>query len=182
MKQRLRAGDRSQICYMGHTARGAAASEREAEMKVKPIAEVLEYLAPAAEETGVEIVDAAWNMRERSLTIWIDAEEGVDLNLCERFHHAADALLDELDPTFGAAYTLNCSSLGLDWPIKTDRDFLRRLHEQVEVHLYAPVDGKKEYEGELLSFNEETFTILTDKGERTFERAKAAKVCLAIQV
>ena len=50
------------------------------------------------------------------------------------------------------------------------------------MHLYAPVDGKKEYEGELLSFNEETFTILTDKGERTFERAKAAKVCLAIQV
>ena len=85
-----------------------------------------------------------------------------------------------IDPTFGAAYTLTCSSLGLDRPIKTDRDFARRLHEKVEVRLYAPVDGKKEYEGELLSFDEETFTILTDKGERTFEREKAAKVCLAI--
>ena len=46
-------------------------------MKVKPIAEVLEALAPAAEEAGVELVDGAWNMRERSLTLWIDAEGGV---------------------------------------------------------------------------------------------------------
>ena len=151
-------------------------------MKVKPIAEVLAFLAPAAEETGVELVDAAWNMREKSLTLYIDAEGGVDLNLCERFHHAADALLDELDPTFGAPYTLNCSSLGLDWPLKTDRDFQRRLHEQVEVHLYAPQDGKKEYQGELLRYDENTFTILTEKGEVTFERAKAAKVCLYIEV
>ena len=50
------------------------------------------------------------------------------------------------------------------------------------MRLYAPVDGKKEYEGELLSFDEKTFTILTDKGERTFEREKAAKVCLYIEV
>lgn len=155
---------------------------REAEMKVKPIAEVLEALAPAAEEAGVELVDGAWNMRERSLTLWIDAEGGVDMDHCERFHRAADALLDDIDPTFGAAYTLTCSSLGLDRPIRTDRDFARRLHEKVEVRLYAPVDGKKEYEGELLSFDEKTFTILTDKGERTFEREKAAKVCLYIEV
>ena len=79
-------------------------------MKVKPIAEVLEALAPAAEEAGVELVDGAWNMRERSLTLWIDAEGGVDMDHCERFHRAADALLDDIDPTFGAAYTLTCSS------------------------------------------------------------------------
>ena len=113
---------------------------------------------------------------------FLDAEGGVDLNLCERFHHAADALLDELDPTYGVPYTLNCSSLGLDWPIKTDRDFQRRLHEKVEVKLFAPQDGKKEYVGELTAFDENTFTIFTEKGEVTFERAKAAKVTLYIKV
>ena len=151
-------------------------------MKVKPIAEVVAFLAPAAEEAGVELVDGAWNMREKSLTLYIDAEGGGDLNLCERFHHAADALLDELDPTYGVPYTLNCSSLGLDWPIKTDRDFQRRLHEKVEVKLFAPQDGKKEYVGELTAFDENTFTIFTEKGEVTFERAKAAKVTLYIEV
>ena len=151
-------------------------------MKVKPIAEVLEALAPAAEETGAEIVDAAWNMRERSLTIWIDAEDGVDMDLCERFHHAADAILDELDPTFGAAYMLNCSSLGLDRPIKSDRDFARRLHDKVEVRLYAPVDGRKEFVGELVCFDEKTFTIISGGCERTFEREKAAKVSLYIEI
>ena len=33
-------------------------------MKVKPIAEVIAFLAPVAEAVGVEIVDANWNMRE----------------------------------------------------------------------------------------------------------------------
>ena len=51
-------------------------------MKVKPIAEIMSFLAPIAEETGVEIVDASWNMRENSLTLFIDAPGGVDLNLC----------------------------------------------------------------------------------------------------
>ena len=78
-------------------------------MKVKPVAEVIEFLRPVAEETGVELVDAQWDMRTKSLTLYIDAESGVDLNLCEKFHRAADEPLDRLDPTFGEGYTLNCS-------------------------------------------------------------------------
>ena len=151
-------------------------------MQIKPMRELEEFLRPVAESVGCEIVEAVWNNREKSLTIVIDAPGGVDMDLCEKFHRAADAPLDELDPTFGAPYTLNCSSLGLDWPIKTDRDFQRRLHEKVEVKLFAPQDGKKEYVGELTAFDGNTFTIFTEKGEVTFERAKAAKVTLYIEV
>ena len=86
-------------------------------MNVKPMKEVEEYLAPVAQSVGAELLEAVWNNRERSLTLVIDAPGGVDLNLCEKFHHAADAALDELDPTYGAAYTLNCSSPGLDRPL-----------------------------------------------------------------
>ena len=151
-------------------------------MKVKPVAEVIDFLRPIAEETGVEIVDAEWNQRERSLTVYIDAEGGVDLVLCEKFHRAIDGPLDELDPTFGQAYTLNCSSPGLDRPFKTERDFLRHLGEAVEVHLYAPIDGAKYYEGELVAFDGETVTIRTQEKERSFPFEKTSKVCLLIEV
>ena len=151
-------------------------------MKVKPVAEIIAFLAPIAEEVGVELVDAQWNMRERSLTLYIDAEGGVDLNLCEKFHRAADGPLDELDPTFGEGYTLNCSSLGLDRPFKTERDFARHIGEKVEVHLYEKTDGSKYYEGELLSFDGETVVIGTEKGERAFPFQKTSKVCLLIEV
>lgn len=151
-------------------------------MKVKSAAEIAEFLAPVADAVGVEIVEVKWDARTKSLTVFIDAKGGVDLILCEKFHRAIDAPLDELDPTFGAAYTLNCSSPGLDRPFKTERDFLRHIGERVEVHLYAPIDGKKYYEGELLSFDGETVTVATENGEKGFPFEKASKVCLLIEV
>lgn len=151
-------------------------------MKVKPVADTVAFLAPIASEVGVEIVDAEWDMRTRSFTVFIDAEGGVDLNLCEKFHRAIDAPLDEFDPSFGESYMLNCSSPGLDRPFKTARDFEKHLGEKIEVRLYAPLDGKKYYEGVLLSFSKGAFTIATDKGEKTFQTEKTAKVCLCIEV
>lgn len=153
-------------------------------MRVRPVAEIIEYLTPIAKEVGVEIADAAWDMRTRSLTVFIDAEGGVDMDLCVKFHNAIDAPLDELDPTFGEPYTLNCSSLGLDRPFKTERDYLKHLGEKVEVHLYAPMGGKKYYEGELLSYDGEnkTVTVRTGKGEIQFPLSGVSKVCLYIEV
>lgn len=151
-------------------------------MRVKPTAEVIEFLRPVAEEQGVEIVDCEWNMRTRALTLYLDAEGGIDLVRLETFHRAADIPLDELDPTFGEPYTLNCSSLGLDRPFKTERDFLKHLGEKVEVRLYAPFEGKKYYEGELKSYQGETFTVCTAEGEKTIPVKAASKVCLYIEV
>ncbi len=151
-------------------------------MRVKPLTEVVEFLQPFAAEVGVEIVDAAWNMRDRSLTIYIDREGGIDILTCEKFHRLIDAPLDELDPTFGEAYTLNCSSPGLDRPFKTQRDFDRHLGERVEVHLYAPLEGGKYHEGLLRAFDGSFVTIESEKGELSFPFEKCAKVCLCIEI
>lgn len=151
-------------------------------MQVKPMREIEEFLRPIAEQTGVEIVEAQWNNREQALTIVIDAPGGVDMNLCEKFHRAADGPLDELDPTFGAAYTLNCSSPGLDRPFKTERDFARHIGEMIEVHLYAPFEGAKYHEGTLLSFADGIIRLATKKGEKDIPFEKTSKVCLLIEV
>ena len=151
-------------------------------MKVKPVKEVIEFLQPIAKSFNAEIIDAEWNMRESSLTLIIDSPSGVDLDLLEKIHRAVDLPLDELDPTYGAAYTLNCSSPGLDRPFKTEADFLRHLGEQIEVHLYAADEGKKYYEGELISFQNNVVKIKTKAGEREFPFEKTAKVCLLIEV
>ena len=151
-------------------------------MKVKPVADTIAFLQPIASEVGVEIVDAEWDMRTRSFTVYIDAEGGVDLNLCEKFHRAIDEPLDEFDPSFGESYTLNCSSPGLDRPFKTARDYEKHMGEKIEVRLYAPLDGKKYYEGVLLSYENGAFTIATDKVEKTFQTDKTAKVCLCIEI
>lgn len=151
-------------------------------MKVKPVKEVIDFLQPVVNGFEAEIIDAEWNMRESSLTLIIDGKNGVDLDLLEKVHRAVDAPLDELDPTYGSAYTLNCSSPGLDRPFKTEQDFVRHMGEKIEVHLYAPVDGKKYFEGELLSFEEGKIKIEAEEGEKEFPFEKTAKVCLLIEV
>ncbi len=154
-------------------------------MKLRSIEEIIAFLSPVAERIGVEIVEAKWTQRkgECSLSIFLDAPKGVDLNLCEKFHLAIDGPLDELDPTFGAPYTLNCSSAGLDRPFKTQRDYQRHLGEEVEIHLYAAEEGKKVHEGVLLSCDNNTATIRTAQGEeRSFGLEKIAKACLFIDI
>jgi ribosome maturation factor RimP len=150
-------------------------------MKVLSIEEIKNALQPIAEELEIEIVDIEFKQgREPALTVFIDTQTGVDLNTCEEFHRAIDPVLDEVDPTFGVAYTLNVSSPGLDRPLKTDRDFNKCLGEKVEVKLFAPLKGKKFFEA-VLKAHDETCVYLDDKGEELkLEKAKLAKICRAI--
>ena len=150
-------------------------------MKVKSVQEIQNALQPIADEMQIEIVEVEFKQgREPALTVYIDIEGGVDLNTCEKFHRAIDPVLDELDPTDGAPYTLNVSSPGLDRPLKTERDFQKNLEKKVEVKLFAPLKGKKFFEATLKG-HDETCVYLEEKGETLkIEKAKIAKICRAI--
>ena len=150
-------------------------------MLTKPIEEIEKALAPIAEELNIEIVEVELKKgKEPALTIYIDTETGVDLDTCEKFHRAIDPVLDEVDPTFGAPYTLNVSSPGLDRPLKTDRDYEKCIGLKVEVKLFAPLQGKKFFEATLKAHDEHC-VYLEDKGaEIKIEKAKIAKICRAI--
>ena len=118
--------------------------------------------------------------KDPALTVYIDTDHGVDLDTCEKFHRAIDPVLDEFDPTFGEAYTLNVSSPGLDRPLKTDRDYLKCMGQKVEVKLFAPLKGKKFFELTLKG-HDENCVYLEDKGEELkIEKSKIAKICRAI--
>lgn len=133
---------------------------------------------PTLTELGYELVDVEYEKQygQMTLTVFIYKPGGVDLNDCEKVSHALDPILDEVNPTGDQPYTFNVSSPGLDRPFKTQRDFERNYGEEVEVKLYAPIKGKKVYEGVLKEKNETTFTILCDDKEVVIECAKAAYV------
>ena len=84
-------------------------------MKVKSNQEILDFCTPIAQSVGVEVVEVEFKQgKNPALTLFIEKDGGVDLDACESFHRAVNDPLDELDPTFGQAYTLNVSSLGVD--------------------------------------------------------------------
>ena len=135
------------------------------------------------EALGFELDEVEYQKEQGNwvLTLYIDAPEGVTLDDCERVSHAVDPILDEADP-IPDAYYLSVSSIGLDRPLKKDRDFARNIGNKLDVKLYAPVNKKKEFLGTLVSFDADSFTIaLVEKGgaagsKMTIARKDAALV------
>lgn len=151
-------------------------------MKIKPLEEIRALLQSVADRMGIELVDVEFRQgHSPALTVFIDTEDGVDLNTCERYHNAIDPALDELDPTYGEPYTLNVSSPGLDRPLKTARDFERCLGEKVEVKLFAPIRGKKTLEGVLAGYDGKNIRLDDGKEEFPLELSRIAKVSRLIE-
>lgn len=150
-------------------------------MNIKPLSELKTFLEAYASPMGIEIVDIEFSDKDRSLTIFIETESGVDLDTCEAFHNAIMDPIDEFDPTYDAPYTLNVSSPGLDRPFRTVRDFERNLGKDVEVRLYAPLKGKKHLDGTLAAFDDTTVTIRAAGEDIKLPRNRIAKINKAIR-
>lgn len=150
-------------------------------MQFKSVEEIRATIEGTAAGMNIEIVDIVFDGKSNALTVYADTENGLDLDTCEKFHRAIDALIDELDPSYGQPYTLNVSSPGLDRPFKTRRDFERNLQREVELKLYAPLKGKKFIEGILTDFDEHSVTVKTEKEELKITLNKIAKINKAIK-
>lgn len=140
-------------------------------------------LKPVIEEMGYELVDVSYEKENggMSLIFTIDKDEGVTIDDCEIVNKKIDPILDELNPTDDKPYTLVVSSPGLDRPLKSDRDFNRNLGNEVDLNLFAKIDGRKAFRGNLKSFDEKTVTIENEKETLTFEREKVASIKLVIK-
>ena len=141
-------------------------------MKVKSVQEIEQALAPVAESVGVEIYEIQFKQgKNPSLTVFLDTDRagGIDLDTCEKFHNAADPVLDELDPTYGQPYTFNVSSPGLDRPFRQTSDFERSLDKKVEVKLYAPRKGEKFFEAVLRGYDPVGGNVTLEKDGETFK-------------
>lgn len=146
-------------------------------MKIKPIEEIKAFLDPIAQKIGVTLAEIEFKQgKNPALTLYIDKAGGVDLDTCAAFHNAVDTPLDEFDPTFGSAYTLNVSSLGIDRPFRCEQDYLSRIGKRVEVRLKNSVKGKKFFDGILLSYDGKTETVrVNDKDTLTFDLKNVEK-------
>ena len=134
-----------------------------------------QLLKPTVEGLGFELCDVEFvkEYGDWVLTLYIDKPGGVTIDDCELVSRTVDPILDEADP-IEQQYYLSVSSLGLDRPLKKDADYQRNLGKRIEVKLFAPQNGKKEWTGELVRYDETTLTIRDGEAERTLERKAVA--------
>src|SRR5262249_40475479 len=72
-------------------------------------------------------------------------------------------LLDVHDAVPGS-YTLECSSPGVNRPLRKPQDFARFLGKQVKVRTHSPIDGSRNFHGRLAAASAEG--IETDEPSR----------------
>lgn len=136
-----------------------------------------ELTAPVVESLGYDLTDLTFEKRGKDwyLTLFIDSEKGISLDDCEKVSREISELLDEKDP-IEQSYFLEVSSPGMDRPLKKDKHFLSNLDRKIAVHLFAPLDGKKDIEGVLKAYQADELTLELETGEMlTLELSKIAK-------
>ncbi|MCI9558310.1 ribosome maturation factor RimP [Clostridiaceae bacterium] len=139
------------------------------------------FLLPLLEKQEFELVDVEYVKEAGNwyLRAYIDKEGGITVDDCESVSRTLSDWLDEED-FIEDSYTLEVSSPGLGRPLKKEKDLKRSLGEEVEVRLYKPRDGQKEYTGILKAYDKDTVTIETeDSREEVFTRSEIALIRLA---
>ena len=110
-----------------------------------------------------------------------DKEGGISLSDCEVVSRELSEILDKKDP-IKDNYFLEVSSPGLDRPLKKDKDFERYKGRDVEIKLYKPMNGSKQFEGELVGLTEDNnIKVIIDGEEVDFTRKEVALIRLAIK-
>ena len=139
-------------------------------------AEVEKIVEELLENTALELVAVDYvKERDRYLRVFIDKEGGVDLDDCQDLSRKLEELLDAQD-LIKTSYILEVSSPGLDRELKKPRDFQREMGKDIDVSLFAPLDGKKVVTGPLSAYDGETINV----GDMAIPMDKVAKVNLHI--
>lgn len=145
--------------------------------RVEPI------IAPLVREAGYFLwdIDFFKEGADFNLLVTIENEDRaapIGLEDCEKISRLISPALDESDP-IQDPYTLEVSSPGMNRPLRTSRHFELCRGERVRIALFAPLDGKKQLEGVLLSSDENGVVLQTEGGEAELEYAKIARAVLA---
>lgn len=139
---------------------------------------------PLCADNNAELVAVEWakSGRDWTLRLFIDAEGGVDHELCAAVSRAVSDALDVLD-FIEPAYNLEVSSPGLERPLVKPTDFQRFAGEPVCIRLFAAKNGRKEYYGTLVGYTAEGVEIVEEKtgAGMTFTGAEIAKAHLVFK-
>jgi ribosome maturation factor RimP len=147
------------------------------------IAELTKLIEREAEAEGLALVRVKMFGGTSDPTLQVMAERPdtrqLTLDDCARLSRRLSDLLDEVDPIENA-YRLEVSSPGIDRPLTRLRDFDDWRGHEAKVTLSEPLDGRKQFTGELLGTDGDWILIRVAGGEARLPFAKlhAAKLVI----
>ncbi len=120
---------------------------------------------------GYDVYDVQYvkEGKDYYLRIFIDKQEGIDLNDCEKVNNEINNLLDEAD-YIKDQYFLEISSPGIERILRKDKHLKDNIGKMVEVKLFKPINKQKNIEGTLNNFDKDFILLKTDENEIKIDR------------
>lgn len=134
----------------------------------KDLSHLWELFEPVISGMGYELIEIEHNPNPKHgiLRLYIDKEDGVNIDDCSAVSRQISALIDVEDPIRGQ-FNLEVSSPGLDRPLKRLKDFQRFSGEMVKIKTSMPLDGQRNFTGRLVGADAQSVVIETDTEELT---------------
>ncbi len=122
-----------------------------------------DLLRPAVEETGktlrgIEYISAGNNS---VLRLFIDHENGINVDDCAEVSRQVGAILDVEDP-ISSEYNLEVSSPGVDCPLFELAHFQEVIGETINVKLSMPLNGRRKFKGPLVAIENNNLIVEVD--------------------
>lgn len=151
-------------------------------MKQK-VTDIVKTMAlPIIDKLNLELVEVEFKKEGSNwfLRVFIDKEDGgVDIDDCSAVSEELSSLLDKHDP-ISTAYFLEVSSPGAERPLKNEKDITKAVGKHIHVTTFEPINGKKVFEGKLLSFEQNLLSVSEGKINIEIPYDKVASARLAV--
>ena len=143
--------------------------------------EISDSVTAALGSTGYSCIDAEWEAHSRTLRLYIDHADGIDLDKCAQVSELLvnDPKLDDLVP---CEFNLEISSPGVERPIRTIKDFESAQAEgaKIDVKLTDKYKNRRKGVGQISDISaDQMISMKTAEGPWTFPWSmvlKATKV------
>ncbi len=123
-------------------------------------------LTPVVESLGCELwgLDYHGQGKKSMLRVYIEKDDGVSLEDCERVSRQVSSVLDVEDPIAGE-YTLEVSSPGMDRPFFRLEQYSDYVGQKLAVRLRTAFEGRRNFTGILKGIEGDEIVLEVDNEE-----------------
>ncbi len=136
-----------------------AAADSKLHELLKPVVEALN-----CELWGLELQSGG---KRKLLRIYIDSEDGIGVEDCERVSRQSSSILDVEDAINGE-YVLEVSSPGMDRPLYELAQYEKYKGEDISLRLRFPYDGRRNFKGRLVGIDGDEIVLVVADTEYLF--------------
>ncbi len=137
-------------------------------------------IEPILETLGYELVETRFLSENRQwvLKVLVDRPEGgITIGECEQISREIGLPL-EIEEIIPVPYSLEVSSPGLDRPLVKEADFVRFAGKTVQIQTDEPIDGRRNYKGNLVGIEGGILKVLIDGAEYRIPQERVKKAHL----